>query len=399
MTSEPKGFGIFAKMLAVMLTVALVPTALMGYASYRQQSAELNAGVDARLTATADRLAQYTDQWLDAHLRMLRLVAMHPDMVSMQGEKQKKLLVAINEQYPYIYLAHTIRLDNGMNEGRSDGNPPLYYGDRAYIRDVLSPKGFGLQPAIGKTSNLPAFMLAVPILKDGKTVGVLSAAILIDDISKQIVDAQIGKTGYAFLLDPQGKVVAHPDKDVARVQKDLGRNPAFLGFQKEGKQLFHFKDESGKDVVAVAVGTRDGMTLIAQQDAAEAYLPIKQATEQGATLLLGVLVIVSLLAFAFSRGFTSPIRRLTSVAEAMSLGEVDASISSEARARGDELGGLARAIDRMGVSLKLAMQQLEGPAAQAPANGNSAAAPSSPPPPRHSMAVPKSGSAKISATG
>ncbi len=229
MTTDKKtnGLGIFGKMLVIMLAAALLPTGLIWYVSYRVQSKQLESAIHTRLSATADRLSTYTDQWLDAHLRMLRLAALDPDIISMDGARQAPTLRAINQEYPYIYLAHTIRATDGTNEGRSDGKSSLYYGDRQYFKDALNPaKGYGLEAAVGKTSGLPAFILAVPIYRDGQAVGALSAALLIEDISKQIVDSSIGRTGFAFLLDAKGRVVAHPEKEFARVR--TGRASASL---------------------------------------------------------------------------------------------------------------------------------------------------------------------------
>lgn len=369
------GLGIFGKMLLVMLMVALVPTGAVFWATYQSEVTQLRAGVEQRLGATGDKLAQYTDQWLEGHLRMLRMVASHPDIASMDGARQKRLLVGIHDQYPYIYLAHTIRLDNGMNEGRSDGNAPLYYGDRAYIRDCLGTRGYGLEAVVGKTSGLPAFIIAVPIFRDGAPVGVLSAALLIDDISRSILDASIGKTGFAFFLDAKGRVVAHPDKEYARVQKDLHDHPALVAARAAGQSFVHFTDVDGKPAIAAVVTTREEMTLVAQQSEDEANAPLRAAERQAAEVFGGSVLLVVFLAFVFSRGLTSPIRRLTAAAEAMSMGEMSTDVPEASR--GDELGGLARAIERMGVSLKLAMSHFE------------AASPSAPPPPRRSMTVPK----------
>ncbi|MBK6695158.1 MAG: HAMP domain-containing protein [Myxococcales bacterium] len=385
MTTDKKtnGLGIFGKMLVIMLAAALLPTGLIWYVSYRVQSKQLESAIHTRLSATADRLSTYTDQWLDAHLRMLRLAALDPDIISMDGARQAPTLRAINQEYPYIYLAHTIRATDGTNEGRSDGKSSLYYGDRQYFKDALNPaKGYGLEAAVGKTSGLPAFILAVPIYRDGQAVGALSAALLIEDISKQIVDSSIGRTGFAFLLDAKGRVVAHPEKEFARVQKDLSQHAAIVAARSDQKPPF-LLDDGGRRVVSVATTTREGMTLIAQQDVDEAYEPSRQANADAAFVLGGSAVVALLLAFAFSRGFTSPIRRLTHAAERMSLGEMSIAIPESTRT--DELGDVARAIERMAVSLRLAMAKIESLRDGAAANRSSR-------PPMNSSVVPRLGS-------
>ena len=70
---------------------------------------------------------------------------------------------------------------------------------------MLQGASRGQQVLIGKTSGKPAFVLSVPIREEGEPIsGVLAIAMKITDISERVTQAQIGKTGYAFLVDEDG---------------------------------------------------------------------------------------------------------------------------------------------------------------------------------------------------
>ena len=77
-------------------------------------------------------------------------------------------------------------------------------------------------------------------------------------------------------------------------------------------------------------------------------------------MMLGItLAAVVLVAMLLSRGLSVPIQRLTALAEDISRGRLDSKISYVSR--GDEIGALARAIDRLSTSIRLAMKRLAKP--------------------------------------
>jgi methyl-accepting chemotaxis protein len=92
-----------------------------------------------------------------------------------------------------------------------------------------------------------------------------------------------------------------------------------------------------------------------QQDARETFKASKQ-TEIFTYILLGitafVVIVISLL---LGRAIGRPIKKLTEVAERISVGDMDAAINIKSR---DEIGNLAEAISRMQDSLRLAINRL-----------------------------------------
>jgi methyl-accepting chemotaxis protein len=93
-----------------------------------------------------------------------------------------------------------------------------------------------------------------------------------------------------------------------------------------------------------------------QQDADEAFQPIRDANKKALLLLLVTVLVVTAIAYLFSQQLANPIRNLTRIADEMSRGRAIAKINEVHR--GDEIGTLAAAIDRMGTSIRLAIERL-----------------------------------------
>jgi len=352
-------FSIFHKLLLTMLFVALVPLSVIWYVDYQGATAQISEGVSQRLSDTSDKLTAQVDSWVNMNLKAMRQNAAAPGVRSMDATQQKPILRSMLKEYSWSYLVFTIA-PNGMNVGRSDDKPLIDYSDRIYVKQVLEGRPYGEQVLIGATSKRPALVLAVPIVaEDGPatsgTVGVIAVASNLTEVSDIVTKNRIGQTGYAFLLESNGKVVAHQKDEYVSKMADFSKHPAFLARPREGKKQVIY-DDGDRKVVAYVHSTQQGWVMVTQQDYDEAFLPIQEANRNALILLAATLIVVTLVAYFFSERLSTPIRRLTRVADEMSRGRVIPRLRETERR--DEIGNLARAIDRMGTSIRLAMDRL-----------------------------------------
>jgi len=343
-------FGIFPKLFFSMIVVALVPMGAIWYLDYRASLDRLTADLDARLSSQADSAVNIVDAWVDMNLKMLRQNAALDDMTTMEPKKQRPLLRSVLTEYRSTYLVFTVGLD-GMNVARSDDVPLIDYKDRVYVQQVLQGGPMGQQVVISRTTGQPALILSTPISSKDRLAGVLAVGSSVTEVSGSVANMRTGRTGYAFLVDETGAVIAHPS-----ARGSLKDHPALAGLGTERKKKVAFTEAGGRQAVAVAEKTRYGWTVVVQQDASEAYEPLAEAN-RNALILLGITVVfVALVAAVVARRFARPILNLTKITDNISRGALGASIG-EVR-RSDEIGGLARAIERLSASVKLAMDRL-----------------------------------------
>jgi len=356
-------FGIFPKVLLTMIVVAVIPLGAIWYINYHSAVAHLSSQVDQELGDRADAIVSYVDAWVDMNVKMLHQNAALDDIAAMDAKRQRRILLSIINEYRAAYLAFTVAPD-GTNIGRSDQDSPKNYGDRVYVQQVLRGAPVGQQVVISRTNGQPALILSVPVMAEQRLAGVLAIGMTITDVSNSIAGVQIGRTGHAFLLDSTGKVIAHQKREFAEALKDMSPHPAFLGASEIAKKRVTYTNEQGQPVLGYARKTKYGWTLVLQQDAEEAYAPIAQANRNALVLLALTLVFVGLVSFFLAKQLTRPIRSLTRTADEISRGHLKATIREVSRA--DEIGALARAIDRMGASIKVAMARLAPARAESP---------------------------------
>jgi methyl-accepting chemotaxis protein len=348
-------FGLTSRAILLMLLVSLLPLALFGFFTLRQTDAMTRSATEELMGQTAAGLSGEVDQWVDKNVRVLKAAARLAAIGSMDRGQQEPVLKALNAEYPWMYLVFTL-MPNGMNLARNDGNPVTDYADRQYYKDVMAGKELAWQTLIGRTNKKPGLVLAVPISVGGKTVGVMAAAMTIDDISRSVARWKKGNSGFAFLVDEKGKVVAHQVEEFVTSEKNLADHPLVAGFRKAKQPVtLPFTSDKGAPSLGHARGNAFGWVLAIQQDESEVFAQ-RQRLQLFALGLLGITVVIVLfIALISARALVRPIRSLTEVAERMSMGDLNMQIDIASR---DEIGLLAQAIGRMQTSLRLAMDRL-----------------------------------------
>jgi methyl-accepting chemotaxis protein len=349
-------FGLFGKIITVMLIISLLPFAIFWGITLRETNDRIRADTEELMAQTARGLGNQLDGWINTNVSVLQTAARLPEILSMQEQQQKPILETIQKQYPWMYLVFTVGPD-GMNIARNDDVPLKDYSDRQYYKDIMRGKNLSWQTLIGKTSKKPSFVLAVPIKSANQTIGIMAAAMTVDDISKNIATWKKGKTGHAFLVDEKGYVVSHPNRQYMAKRKNLNGHPLIANYRKKGWTTIttRFNAPNGHPALGHVRSNNYGWALALQQENSEVFSALNRVQKFALTLLGCTILLVSVIAWFSARAIVTPVMKLTDAAERMSLGELNVKIDIKSK---DEIGLLAQAIGRMQTSLRLAMNRL-----------------------------------------
>jgi methyl-accepting chemotaxis protein len=350
---------IFHKVVATLLAVTLIPLCTLWYVVTSSAERELRADIYQNLIATTDTAAARIDGWDKSNLRMLHLTGHLNDISSMKSERQEPALATIAQDYD-AYLVHTIA-SNGMNVARNDRGALVSYADRSYFKDVMKGAQVGRQIVISKTTGKPSLLLGSPIRNENNDlVGVISMGLNLGDISQAITDVHVGATGHAILLDATNKVIAHGDAQKVKTAlqdfsahgalKTVGITVSPMAYEEDGQQMIGYMQKLPQ-----------GWTLLVEQQYDEAFAPLNQMKKEGRLLILITIALVVAIAYMLGKALTRPINELTVIADKLSKGDFNVDLTQSGRS--DEIGSLARAIERLGISIKLAMERLRSKSA------------------------------------
>ncbi len=74
---------------------------------------------------------------------------------------------------------------------------------------------------MSRSTGKPIATIAVPIMKDSITIGVLGASIEFEHINQIINNSKLAEGGYAYIVDQYGSVIVHPDSGLNDEMQDV----------------------------------------------------------------------------------------------------------------------------------------------------------------------------------
>ena len=197
---------------------------------------------------------------------------------------------------------------------------------------------------------IPRLVLAVAVQGDSSAKWVLAVEVSLRRLVESFERFRPGETGAAFLLDGEGRVILHSDRELMFKQASLKEHPLVKGVQ------------SAELLGANATVPLLGWKAVVQEPADEALRPLHHLQRDAAIFLaLGLLVAVAL-GFTSVRSVTRPVRKLREAALAVTGGALETNVEVKSR---DELGELADAFNTMtrglrereGLKLTLALSE------------------------------------------
>jgi len=208
--------------------------------------------------------------------------------------------------------------------------------------------------------------------QQGQLVGVVGADVSIQTIYDSILGADIGESGYAFLINEDSYVIARPgmspgdetERLLESDNPDLRAIAAEMTAGNAGIAKCCFED--GERYVAYAPVTTPNWSIGIVIPIEEVIAPAlatgqkidnkMNSTQITFIVIFAVLVVVvSILAFWASRVLTNPIRALMKGSEAIGGGNLDHIVEVKS---GDELEDLANSFNTMASDLKVHVEEL-----------------------------------------
>ncbi|MBU0671477.1 MAG: HAMP domain-containing protein [Candidatus Margulisbacteria bacterium] len=178
----------------------------------------------------------------------------------------------------------------------------------------------------------------------------------LEQLQQLVVAAKMDDKGMAFLVDQQGKLIAHPDQKRALQKEDVSANQAaqrvILG-QQGGAE---FQDEIGSTMVGAYVPiTKYGWGVVVQEPLASAYSEIRRLETNSLLFVVIGIILTALVGIFFARSIERPIKELTSGTEAVAKGDLRWYVAVDSS---DEIGKLAKAFNQMTKDLRESQERL-----------------------------------------
>jgi methyl-accepting chemotaxis protein len=364
---------IRARLLIVMLLIVSLSLAILGGINYWKTSEILSREVEATMNEKVGDNAAAISAWFAERQAEIRVIARSP--VILAGNEEA-ILAYLNEEIKKNPVYNNFLYFDAAGNALAANRARSAVGDRDYVKQVVAggKASFVNDPYVARTTGKTVTTISAPIVRDGKIVGGIGGSVELDTIVKMVSDIKIAKTGYGFMLQGDGLMIAHPDNKLVMKQNllkdektsaslkqvlDAGaikRTSGFAGYEYNGEKKF----------TAYNPIRGTSWSLYVTAPAAELTVALSELQRNSILITLIMLILAGLVAYIFSGQIAGNVKKLNEVAGKIAGGELrigKLSVTSK-----DELGQLARSFEVMALNLSNLVRKVSGNSEQVAAS-------------------------------
>jgi two-component system, NtrC family, sensor kinase len=351
----------YVALVAAFVVAALLTSGLTElYFSYQDNKEALTEIQSEKASSAANSI----DQYLEPILRQITAVSTAPFGVGSAAEQERednfqRLLERVPEVSEVSYLD-----PSGRRCLKVSPTEPTVAGcttDRpadALFRTTRSRGTYFGQVYYYRESQ-PRMRIAVAEGSPGR--GAVVAEVDLRFLDDVITRTRVGSAGYGYAIDRNGRLVAHPDRNLVLKGTSFASLPqvraALEGAEPEARSVTIGRDPDGREVLS-AFQTIDqlGWRVFVEEPLSEAFAPLDSTIRRTALLLVLFLSLAIGTSVVLARRMARPIVAMQAAAARIGVGALDQRIEVGSR---DELGALAEEFNRMAAQLQESYAGLE----------------------------------------
>lgn len=252
--------------------------------------------------------------------------------------------------------------------------------DRSYFKDIVKTgKDYVIgDVAVSKASKEPAVILAKAVKdKAGKTMAIAAFEIKMNALSAIVSSISFGNTGYGWLVDKRGIVIAHPNKEAILQLNTLDADKdGYKGLDALGRQMQKSDNGIGgyvrKDGIRMLtfyarVPNSPGWILGLSIEESETTATLRALIAILVAILIAAIAISVLVSVLIARSIVVPIEGIASTLDLLARGELykireDTKDARRIFARKDELGDTSRSLRTVVESLGMVVGNIHAAA-------------------------------------
>jgi signal transduction histidine kinase len=353
---------LFAKYLTLLVTAVSVPLLAIGiyqiWSSYRDHENSLIRLQRSQAEAAATRIGEFVSE-IEGQIRLVAPLAGSPSTI----EQRRFVLRLLLRQVPAI--TEVMQVDG---EGREQLKVSRLAIDRIGGQADQSHEAEFVGAMAHKVYYGPVYFrgesepyMTIAVAGGRRDAGVVAADVNLKFILDVVSRIKVGENGAAFVVDGDGRLIAHPNISLVLRQTDVSRLPqverALRGDLGATSEQSRGSDPRSRDVLTAHAGiSPPGWLVFVELPVQEAFAPVYASLLVTGLVLLVGLVLAVLTSFALARRMVTPIRALQIGATRIGAGALDYRIDI---ATGDELEALGEQFNSMATQLQQSYATLE----------------------------------------
>ncbi|MGI6403525.1 MAG: methyl-accepting chemotaxis protein [Oscillospiraceae bacterium] len=341
------------KLITVFTLVILLITVLLGLVATNIVKNTLMDTALYDLEIMAQSEAKYMAAKLDAELRYVDALAQNSAIISESIPMGRKIsyceVEAQRSNYIYFAMADT----KGNAQVLNSEKEKYDVSNRDYFLKSMNGE-LTLSDLLFSEENEPMLIYSAPVILNGRQTGVFYGRKDGLELSRMIGEVSYKETGYAYLINNEGTIVAHPDTGLVLAKENIlekaQTEPDYQALGAVTEQMIRREVGNGSyswggagKLVGYAPIEGTAWILALTVENSEVLAQVNALINTLIALCVIVMVVAAVISFLVSVGIARPIQKVTQAAQQIADGNFNVELKVKSK---DEVGRLAEAFGR-----------------------------------------------------
>ena len=335
---------IRTKLVATMISICLIPTMIIGMVSYIKATSILSSKLQVTSQQALTEINNAVDTYFNAMDNQILMMSNNNYFVSVdEGENIKYvsgILNGVKESDPDIFSSYY-----GTESGKFTIYPiqkmptGFNHKERPWYKQAMEHKGEPIitLPFKDATTGKSVVAIAKTVEKDGKIIGVVAQNISLETISNRTSKSKVGVSGYAFIADAAGNVIAHHDNSI--IGTDAAAKLSFWNNTKVKDADFINYTYNGESKFGAYVTNKyTGWKLVATLPDSELTNDTKAIKNLSLIISIIVVSMAIVMSLLLSNGIVINIKKIKHSFSMASSGDLTASVEIKTKDEFKDLG-------------------------------------------------------------
>lgn len=342
--------------MILLVSVGIIPLCILSFFAYWQISNTMQDEYQRVGISKAGSLRLEVNSLLQKNIYGLKAIANSASAKNMDIVSGKEVLVNAAKVYADISPIAIVN-GQGMHIVRNDNNRLPDVSQRPYFKQIMQGSDDVVSDVlIGQTNGHPMVILATTIKNEsGAVIGAVQGSLDLTTLSGFI--AERSKDGdKAYIVDREGKILAHPDKEVVDERKDVAQLEYVQQVLNGREGNMDITDSNGeKRMVSYVRDPYTGWGICIEQSYDRYTAQVRKLAITDTTILIVTICIVVAIGYFFAKKMLKPILSLVAATNEVKNGNLVVTVDNNSN---DEIGLLAENFSTMVKSLRLLVQKV-----------------------------------------
>lgn len=236
--------------------------------------------------------------------------------------------------------------------------------DREYFQRAVQTQEVVIsRPLISEITGEQVIVIARPVIVEDRLVAIIGGTLSLNFLQDYVKKMNINDHGYGFIIDDELRTVAHPMKEYIDTKAilDVGNQQLteIANKMAAGKTgIGYYQLDGINKGIAYAPIEITGWSLGISADINDILAPLG-VIKRGSIIIALISILAALiLTYIIARYITKPIIKISAITERIAGGDLTTKLDARIIKSNDEVGSLARSVNKMVLNLREIIKQI-----------------------------------------